>query len=56
MADGVKNSNLHKKNLTKKKKYTLEGLKVDEKNVPAIARQSRKSLTYRKKASLWRVY
>ena len=49
MADGVKNSEFTQEEFDKEKEVTLEGLKVDEKNIPAIANRVESLLVYGKK-------
>ena len=49
MADGVKNSEFTQEEFDKEKEVTLEGLKADEKNIPAIANRVERVLVYGKK-------
>ncbi|MFB1040472.1 MAG: pitrilysin family protein [Polaribacter sp.] len=49
MADGVKNSEFTQEEFDKEKEVTLEGLKADEKNIPAIASRVEGLLVYGKK-------
>lgn len=49
MADGVKNSEFTQEEFDKEKEVTLEGLKADEKNIPAIASRVENVLVYGKK-------
>ena len=48
MADGVKNSQFTQEEFDKEIKVTLESLKTEEKNVPAIARRVERILVYGK--------
>jgi predicted Zn-dependent peptidase len=48
MADGVKNSQFSQEEFDKEKKVTLEGLKTQEKDVPAIASRVESILVYGK--------
>ena len=48
MADGVKNSDFTQEEFDKEKEVTLESLKVDEKNIPAIASRVENLLVYGK--------
>jgi zinc protease len=49
MADGVKNSEFNQEEFDKEKEVTLENLKADEKNIPAIASRVEGLLVYGKK-------
>ena len=49
MADGVKNSEFTQEEFDKEKEVTLEGLKAEEKNIPAIANRVENVLVYGKK-------
>ena len=49
MADGVKNSKFNQEEFDKEKEVTLENLKAEEKNIPAIASRVEGLLVYGKK-------